>query len=434
MKMNYLIPSRFHIKYNTILLYLIIFFSADTYLFGTNSDEAIETFSRYLLIPICAFLFLRWSIKKQNLFGQKKKILYFFILETIFVFSSLVNNDSITYIVIKSLIICAAFLVTMLFSFDEFVTSFCESMFFISICAIILEILAYTNSILVDSLPGVIGTGEAVTKTCYLAGVLSDYLGTKAIRASGIFWEPGVFTIYLNIAIAFELFYKKQITMKYLIIEIIAVVITFSTTGYIVFIWQLLCYGFFGKRENDSKTRNTNRVATVLLITFFLLIVLFSTGIANFVFEKFTYVGGGSARKASVIINIQMALEHPLFGIGNELAMHDEFEKLTAESPYIYGWARDNTNTLLFLFAAYGIPFGLLITIGTYRFGKLISRGRKKIALIIFSILVLLYTGENLRLSTIPFIIVFYGYQRNKLHNHTDYQSIFLPLNKYSCK
>ena len=416
------LPDKLHIKSKTVLLYLIMFFSGDTYLFGTNSSDGMVTLSRYLLIPVCVFLFMRWALKRDKREGNNRKLASYLIIIIAFVLCSVMNHDSTNYIIIKILIITAALLLTLNYTVDEYITSFCESVYFIAVCSVILEIIAYVLPALVYSLPSIVGTGRAVTKSCLLAGVLEDYLGTIAVRASGIFWEPGVFTIYLNLAIAFELFYKAQINKKYLIVEVLAMAFTFSTTGYIVFAWQLLCYGLFGRRETDSRSKNSNRVLFVFVVAVFLSLIVFSTNISDVVFAKFTYIGGGSARKASVIINLQMALAHPIIGIGNDLAMHDEFVYLVARSPYIHGVANDNTNTLLYLFAAYGIPFGMLFTIGTYRFGEWISRGRKRVTIIFFSIIVLLYIGENLKLSTLPFVITFFGYQWSRHQNNLSSQ------------
>ncbi len=90
--------------------------------------------------------------------------------------------------------------------------------------------------------------------------------------------------------------------------------------------------------------------------------------------------------------------------------IQDEFLKLTMASQIILGFTRQNTNTLLYQYAAHGIPYGILFTLGTYKFANLLSRGEKLIKLSVFIMIVMLYIGENLQYSELPYIIIFYGY------------------------
>lgn len=93
--------------------------------------------------------------------------------------------------------------------------------------------------------------------------IFTDYGGTLA-RNAGMFWEPGAFQGYLNLAIAIALLLPKNVARRNsLIILIAALLTTYSTTGYIVFAFIIVYYLY-----RLSNYRSVNRT----IITFFVLL------------------------------------------------------------------------------------------------------------------------------------------------------------------
>ena len=90
--------------------------------------------------------------------------------------------------------------------------------------------------------------------------------------------------------------------------------------------------------------------------------------------------------------------------------MAEEFIIRSSASKVISGWTRHNTNTLMYQFAAFGIPFGLIYLLGICTFGRQLSKNTLVI-LSIFGAFVIMFTGENLFSSIFPYILVFYGIQ-----------------------
>lgn len=83
-------------------------------------------------------------------------------------------------------------------------------------------------------------------------------------RNSGCAWEPGLFSVMLCIAILFNIYQNKKIIFnKRLTILIVALITTFSTTGYIVAIIIFACYYLFSKKISICK-----RIIYICLITF----------------------------------------------------------------------------------------------------------------------------------------------------------------------
>lgn len=58
--------------------------------------------------------------------------------------------------------------------------------------------------------------------------------GGGTARNNSIFWEPGAYQLFLNVSIFFDLIYCKKMVNLAIIIKILALLTTFSTTGYII--------------------------------------------------------------------------------------------------------------------------------------------------------------------------------------------------------
>ena len=196
---------------------------------------------------------------------------------------------------------------------------------------------------------------------------------------------------------------------KYIAVYIIALFFTFSTTGYIALMWIGVSYMLF---NNEHKRRLGLNVLYffIVLIIVLLLYLARSTELFDFVFGKIDRTNGSYiARLAGFVINYEIAIDYPLFGIGSDMRLiSDEFINRSLQSEIVLGWTRHNTNTLMYQFAAYGIPFGLIFAINTFGFGKKMVKGVLG-CISVFVTIVLLYTGENLYTSILPYIIVFYG-------------------------
>ncbi|MCH1940969.1 hypothetical protein [Holdemania massiliensis] len=399
-----------HIDANAVLVYLIMFFSNDTYLFGTNSNAMVVTFSRYMLIAMCMLLLLKMNFK-INLTAQKGKIIAYAFIVAAYIVIAIINNELFNRVIIKVLCITVAFLLCMLLNFDEYIEAFKKAIYFVSISAVAFTLLAYILPGVVRMFPYIVNTAGIKIYTCLFAGLIDGTIGNLAIRTQGIYWEPGVFQLYLNLAIAFELFGRRAINRNRLMIYFIALILTFSTTGYAAGAWIMLAYALVVRKQGDTTTSITKRFLIVTGLFFAAVVVLLCTEVGDVVLGKVinpTSSGTAMVRLAGVVVNIEIALQHPWHGIGME-AITEEFVRVSMASNIVLGWTEQNTNTLFYQFAAHGIPYGILFTIGTFKFGNNFP-GRKKLVWIVFVTLVLMYVGENLQYSSLPYILIFYGF------------------------
>lgn len=142
------------------------------------------------------------------------------------------------------------------------------------------------------------------------------YYGELMLRNSGMFWEPGAFQGYICIAFVFlikctDLLHKKL----YGGILTIALITTFSTTGYIVFAFIVIYYTlYYNKVANGAK-----------IVLFFLIVLLSAYAFYNLDFlgskisidqSKNLYEEG---RLNDFFRYSQLIFENLFFGIGPEV-------------------------------------------------------------------------------------------------------------------
>jgi hypothetical protein len=135
-------------------------------------------------------------------------------------------------------------------------------------------------------------------------------------RNAGPFWEPGVFQLYLNIAIMFficridKFRVNNKIEYFKLAILVITVLTTASSTGYVCLLLNFLLYMFSLK---NTKIDYKNYTLIIVLIIIFLYIES-TMGIAS---EKIINQGGSyTTRMNDTIQGYNFALRYPWIGVG----------------------------------------------------------------------------------------------------------------------
>jgi len=135
-------------------------------------------------------------------------------------------------------------------------------------------------------------------------------------RNSGLFWEPGVLQIYLNLYLFVKLFFKNGELDKYAILGIVAVIITQSTTGLIVMSIILFAKYF--------RLNKKNLIYLFLFSIFFLVLVYPS--IHDKLFGEAT--ASGLVRLSHAYIAFKVFMDNFLFGYGFEFFKEGTYTKL----------------------------------------------------------------------------------------------------------
>jgi hypothetical protein len=130
-------------------------------------------------------------------------------------------------------------------------------------------------------------------------------LGYDFYRTCLFFWEPGILQIYLNLLFFLASF--KFLERKIQLLSAIAIIFTFSTTGYIILFVQLIV--FFKKELFKSPL-----ISFFGLLLFFLMIPIFINNIKEKFLGKdqFSFI----VRYYDTEMSINNTLNYPLKGIG----------------------------------------------------------------------------------------------------------------------
>ena len=186
------------------------------------------------------------------------------------------------------------------------------------------------------------------------------------VRNCGCAWEPGLFSVMINIAILFNIFQNKKIIFnKRLIILLIALITTFSTTGYVMGIVIFAGYYLFGRKISFAKRAIYIALISVGVIYIYNLPFMsekinndadtesFSTEVASYVYyekEGRSYTTGRFEGIALDFINFK---DKPILGYG-----------IMREDSYIYNNVSPaiiTSNGITKPFAMYGIILGVIL-------------------------------------------------------------------------
>lgn len=389
-----------------IIMFMIIFLSPSTMLFGTNEDNA------YTKVPIVflGILFMYYFSKQvHHNTKQIKKLSYYLIgVVGLSIFTMLINLDFRGGYAVNIVYFVIAFLFVLNYPFKSFVVNFEKVMFVITVYSLSLLVVY----LILGELPfSLITNSKGWTHYNAYLSTYPSYSATIYDRLYGPFREPGVYQIFLNIALAFHIYIEKKISLFRGFVYITAILLTFSTTGYIVLL------GILSSWVLSSSSGKKKKYYLILLLTAFVVLFFTTDFFASdgIVFGKFSDEGldSGStvSRMGSIWGNINIFLHNPIAGVGYtniESMFHDYCAK-----NYGVGISVSNTNTLLYQFAAMGFFYGLLWLIPFYRF--FYNLGTKKMSSHIIGLSIMMsFMGENLMENIIVFIIIGYAVLQGK--------------------
>lgn len=389
---------------SVLCVFIIIFISDDTLTFGATNNNFFIYFRLFIYSYLTIVL-----LRKVYLDNIKIPIYkyFFFLLLVLAIFLTAVVNVGFTGGYLYQIwIIFIAFLATSVISFSQFVVFFNKQIYILSLISLII----YSIAFLIPGLLEIFPVHENNTGTqFYNLGLGAIFLDTEALRNTGIFREPGVFVIFLVLALIFELFYKKT-NIKYAIVIFLAFITTFSTAGYIVFLFVFLGYIF-----NKNKGLLI-KVSFIVLITALLAWVSLYPDMTEKFLSKISEDSvdaneSSLARVASVLVNFDIYSSHPFFGVG----LLNYITEFSNASLRIFKLKLDasglSTNTYMASLAVYGSFYGFSLIWGMFTFSKMINSSIISAVMIFFSLL-LLFSNEDMRYSILFFSLVFYSFLR----------------------
>lgn len=246
-------------------------------------------------------------------------------------------------------------------------------------------------------------------------------------RNQGMFWEPGAFQVFINIALFFEL--RKPLPKLFnILLYITSVITTFSTTGYIAMV-IIFIVAFSNKSVALKRTRKVVfRIVPVLII----LVVFYSSALTSTSdYSTFGKLHGFREEQAwdrdnvdkatsttvrwySIVMAIDAFFEKPLTGWGSSGLAERNFE-------YTLGM---NTCTFLNWFAKYGIIYGIVMLIGfidlCYILGYDIGKKGRFLLFLFFFIVTI---SEEFSRNAFFLVLCFYGYQYRRVFENRNFLS-----------
>jgi hypothetical protein len=228
----------------------------------------------------------------------------------------------------------------------------------------------------------------------YVFTVLID----DALRNPGLFYEPGRFSIFIVIAFAINLFRSNRKIFGFEnLLYTMALISTFSTTGYYAFILLV---------STKLLIVNRSKPIILLLIIFSLSALIGYINSLDFMWEKVVsdYENADTfSRFAAIGYHFGLIVKSPLLGWG----FHIKDMEL---SP----------NGLTILIVRWGVVFSTFYYIFLYKgIPTLIgdAQARSSIIIVIFLTILLLTFSQTATIDPFYFALMFFGFNNQKQHN-----------------
>ncbi len=239
-----------------------------------------------------------------------------------------------------------------------------ETMTFIAV----ISLVGFLYNSFFGIIPGVRHSDYGVS--IYIYNQLDSIHTGFVSRNCGMFWEPGAYQGYLNIAVMFALMFDTMKKIKYqILILIIAILTTKSTTGYAVLAFILAYYIMF----------NYNGKYRILFCVFFALLFVYYYTSLDFLQDKIQtqdFNNQSEGRLNDYARYMPLIKEHFLFGMSAEVAN---------EAP--------TGNGFLSFLLYYGV-FGIVTYFSTLWF-HLKRQCNQRVALLMLGVVLLTLQGEG---------------------------------------
>ncbi len=336
------------------------------------------------------------------------KVVPFSIIIILFItalLSLLFRSDALYNYAILISAVLIGYLFYIAIDFKVFVNAYVNIMVFLSIFSLVAYFLALVIPSVISYFPIINYTYGISVHDMFFSVMLN---GPTMQRNYGMFWEPGAFQVFLNLALSFEVFTRKNIRIKKVVILILTIVSTFSTTGYFALGFILMAFFFNRNNKTSLELKHKIHIKRMVLIFMVCLVIAFTipSDYKNLVFAKLSGLFNKNeqlavttkARVDAIIYPLKAFSSSPLFGIG-----YDDFNVLNTQ--ILNGLATSTVLNWLSLFGiSWGIPCILFYLKNLKRFGvTILSRFFLIVAFL------LLISTESFLGNPFIYMFIFYG-------------------------
>lgn len=386
-----------------ISVFCMICLSNDTLLFGTNANESVKVLGYAGMLFIMLYWIFHGGRISKNAFCLATVLVVCGLLTIVTTF-----NINIKYAYNILLILIAAFFTSQV-KLHDFIRSYQKIMMFLAVYSVVV-FFVYEIAYSIMSVFPIVENEAGFRFFCSIFDLSLVETPYQLHRSFGIFREPGVYMIFLILAIVFELFFTEKSSLKKLIIFMIALVLTQSTAGYIILVGIVLAHIFFTNKHVHTTQK---KIRKLFLVGLFLgiLWVLIDVDVFYWLFGKvFSESTSKTSRFDSIIININILLSdwyRILTGVGFDV-VESSFRVYASK---IGSTATDNTNTIFRLMATYGLVYISILVCMWYKFFKKIKG--PLLAFCVFGIFILCLFTESLIVNIMLYLMAFYALEKN---------------------
>ncbi len=404
------------------VLMVLIIFVTDSPLFFLTVDSKLSLF-RTLFICGLPVLILFNMVTSKNYRVDTEIIVLFLVLSVSAVATLLISTDTLNAYILMIARLLLAVLISIIWSFEKFVDAFLKVLRVIAVISLVGYIACQINPLIIEYLPDVTilrPGSEGLTKyaTLFFYNVPKEYGEHMFIRNFGAFWEPGAFAAYLNIGLYFILFQKKRYKLRVLDVCIfIATLVTTTSLGGIVAAAALIV--LYVVAPEKSGKQSGLEILVILLAVVAALYMFGNEDFMNLFNDRLNpegvYNGSTDSRWHSIMGNISIFFEYPIFGAGIQSV--DRYLEEYYFSVGGLGQVIHNTNTMLIYFSSLGILYGGVFL---YLYCTIVSRSIKGIffRLALFICFFLMLANEDFTGSIFFTIIPLYALSKDAFKNN----------------
>ena len=362
-----------------------------------------------MLIALVTVLFL--AIKKWPFKINLAQFFVCTILCMLSLITSMLADDEGKLVIYAVLVMYCAFFFTSIIHFETFIKLFSRIMVvvcvFSSIVFILHAIVPDVFTIFPKMTRGI--GGYYFYYNLFLCVASSS---DKFFRAHGFFWEPGAFQTFINLAIIFVAFETNKHRNKMLVILFVTLILTFSTTGWIVGLINLAVLILVNYR-NSGKSILPLLWLPIIAIGVVIGLAVLPDNIDGITFgtaklEAFAdgpshgHTTSSSVRYDSIYYAIILFFKSPIIGSG--------FNGIKDMTQTMYHSMF--TCTPLNYFAMYGIIYGSVVGFSIYQMSRYLTTFKNEVLaiLIFFSFLVSTISEQYVNYLIID-IFIMYGVQ-----------------------
>ena len=363
-------------------------------------------------ILLIGFLFFLMLITNFNYLKINKIVLFYILGIVILLLINIDTNYSSFFVLINRILI--ATLVIYLITFERFSKAFTNIILIVSVVSwfswivILLDIPSFlTDFHGIDGRP---------LRNFIFFGVWENFITYKVFRNSGLWWEPGAFQVFVNLAFIFTLI-NRVMSFKRYFIFLVTIITIASTTGFLVF--SLLSLIYF-KKYFILKKRNLIYLNIFLILLIISFVLLIPSICDKFNSDSFSF-GSFLSRYYDLLISVNMFIDNIFigYGFGSQIAKAISYgENFIGYDLYYLSTPTGADGITMFISQVGILGFILIIP---FLFTEYIMHLNVFDKILISISLFLMFNTENFTFILIFIVLTFYGLIKNKINFRKEY-------------